>query len=87
MHVEAVGAAVWEARVTTRSIRLSSRPCCLRPWLKSSHDFMGAGAAAKAFNLGVIIISSSRGFAGHDEMDPCLVTWSEEFFIGPPRHA
>jgi hypothetical protein len=46
---------------------------------------MGAGAAAKGFNLGIIIISSSRGFAGHDEMDPCLVTWGEEFFMAPPR--
>jgi hypothetical protein len=43
-------------------MRLSSRPLCLRPWLNSSHDFMGAGAAANGFNLGVIIISSSRGF-------------------------
>jgi hypothetical protein len=43
---------------------------------------MGAGAAAKAFNLGVIIISSSRGFAGHDEMGRRLVTCGEEFFVG-----
>jgi hypothetical protein len=47
---------------------------------------MGAGAAAKAFNLGVIIVSSSGGFARHDDMDRHLVTWREEFFVALPRH-
>jgi hypothetical protein len=45
---------------------------------------MGAGAAAKAFNLGVIIISFIKGFAEHDEMDRRLVTWAEENF-GPRK--
>jgi hypothetical protein len=43
---------------------------------------MAAGAAAKGFNLGVIIISSSRGFVRHDEMGRRLVTCGDEISVG-----
>jgi hypothetical protein len=48
---------------------------------------MSAGAAAKAFNLGVIIISFVRGVRGHDEMGQGRVTWDEEYFMALPRAA
>jgi hypothetical protein len=48
---------ICEARIFTRSMRLCSRPYLRRPWPNSSHDFIGAGAAANGFSLGVIIIS------------------------------
>jgi hypothetical protein len=52
---------ICDARIFTSSIRLSSRPLVGMLVLQSSHDFIGAGAAANGFSRGVMIISFVRG--------------------------
>jgi hypothetical protein len=50
-----------EARIFTSSIRLSSRPLWRTALPKSSHERIGAGAAANGFSLGVMIFSFVKG--------------------------